>query len=156
MKRLLLIGCLFAAFACTKEPAELSGGDSGPTPPRIVGTPTSGLALKGAISIKLTPEMAQTVATAQAQLPATRGGAVTRSGVGTIDDLLNEIGAEHFERIITYNPEWEAIYDETGINRWYSVSFDEDADLGQIGSRFAALPASLSWSIRSILNISVR
>ena len=56
MKRLLLIGCLFAAFACTKEPAELSGGDSGPTPPRIVGTPTSGLALKGAISIKLTPE----------------------------------------------------------------------------------------------------
>ena len=56
MKRLLLIGCLFAAFACTKEPAELSGGDSGPTLPRIVGTPTSGLALKGAISIKLTPE----------------------------------------------------------------------------------------------------
>ena len=140
MKRLLLIGCLFAAFACTKEPAELSGGDSGPTPPRIVGTPTSDLALKGTISIKLTPEMAQTVATAQAQLPATRSGAVTRSGVGTIDDLLNEIGAEHFERIITYNPEWEAIYDETGVNRWYSVSFGEDADLGQIGSRFAALP----------------
>lgn len=139
MKRLLLIGCLFAAFACTKEPAELSGG-SGPNPPRIVGTPTSELALKGEISIKLTPEMAQVVAVAQAQLPATRGGAVTRSGVGTIDDLLNEIGAEHFERIITYNPEWEAIYDETGINRWYSVSFDEDADLGQIGGRFAALP----------------
>lgn len=139
MKRLLLIGCLFAAFACTKEPAELSDG-SGPNPPRIVGTPTSELALKGEISIKLTPEMAQAVAVAQAQLPATRSGAVTRSGVGTIDELLNEIGAEHFERIITYNPEWEAIYDETGINRWYSVSFDEDADLGQIGSRFAALP----------------
>lgn len=139
MKRLLLIGCLFAAFVCTKEPANLSGGDSGPTPPRIVGTPTSGLALKGSLSIKLTPEMAQTVATAQAQLPATRSGAVTRSGVGTIDDLLNEIGAERFERIITYNPEWEDIYNETGINRWYSVTFDESADLGQIGSRFAAL-----------------
>ena len=51
MKRLLLIGCLFAAFACTKELAELSGG-SGPNPPRIVGTPTSELALKGEISIK--------------------------------------------------------------------------------------------------------
>lgn len=140
MKRLLLIGCLFAAFACTKEPAELSGGESGSTPPRIVGTPTSEFALKGSLSIKLTPEMAQTVAAAQAQLPATRSGAVTRSGVGTIDDLLNEIGAEHFERVITYNPEWEAIYDETGINRWYNVSFDENADLGQIGSRFAALP----------------
>ena len=36
-------------------PAELSGG-SGPNPPRIVGTPTSELALKGEISIKLTPE----------------------------------------------------------------------------------------------------
>ena len=140
MKRLLLIGCLLAAFACTKDPAELSGGDSGPTPPRIVGTPTSELALKGSLSIKLSSEMAQTVAAAQAQLPATRSGAVTRSGVGTIDDLLNEIGAERFERIITYNPEWEDIYDETGINRWYSVSFDESADLDQIGSRFAALP----------------
>ena len=39
-------------------------------------------------SIKLTPEMAQAVAVAQAQLPATRSGAVTRSGVGTIDELL--------------------------------------------------------------------
>ena len=87
MKRLLLIGCLFAAFACTKEPAELSGG-SGPNPPRIVGTPTSELALKGEISIKLTPEMAQAVAVAQAQLPATRSGAVTRSGVGTIDEKI--------------------------------------------------------------------
>ena len=139
MKRLLLIGCLFAAFACTKEPAELSGG-SGPNPPRIVGTPTSELALKGEISIKLTPEMAQAVAVAQAQLPATRSGAVTRSGVGTIDELLNEIGAGRFERIVAYNPDWEEIYDETGMNRWYSVSFDESVDLGQIGSRFAALP----------------
>ena len=138
MKRLLLIGCLFAAFACTKEPAELSGG-SGPNPPRIVGTPTSELALKGEISIKLTPEVAQAVAVAQAQLPATRSGAVTRSGVGTIDELLNEIGAGRFERIVAYNPDWEEIYDETGMNRWYSVSFDESVDLGQIGSRFAAL-----------------
>ena len=32
--------------------------------------------------------MAQAVAVAQAQLPATRSGAVTRSGVGTIDELL--------------------------------------------------------------------
>ena len=156
MKRLLLIGCLFAAFACTKEPAELSGGDSGPTPPRIVGTPTSGLALKGAISIKLTPEMAQTVATAQAQLPATRGGAVTRSGVGTIDDLLNEIGAEHFERIITYNPEWEAIYDETGINVGTASRSTKTPTSARSAAVLPRCPASLSWSIRSILNISVR
>ena len=84
--------------------------------------------------------MAQAVAVAQAQLPATRSGAVTRSGVGTIDELLNEIGAGRFERIVAYNPDWEEIYDETGMNRWYSVSFDESVDLGQIGSRFAALP----------------
>ena len=88
----------------------------------------------------ITPEMAQAVAVAQAQLPATRSGAVTRSGVGTIDELLNEIGAGRFERIVAYNPDWEEIYDETGMNRWYSVSFDESVDLGQIGSRFAALP----------------
>ena len=141
MKRLLLLGCLLAAFACTKEPAEPSGDKPG-AGARIVGVPASKYTLKGSLSLKLTPEMAQSVAAAQAQLPSpdTRSGVQTRSGVDPVDAILNEIGAEHFERIIDYNPEWEAIYDETGINRWYSVAFDDEADLAAIGSRFAALP----------------
>ena len=70
MKRLLLLCGLLTAFACTKEPAAPSGGDGGQKA-RILGSPTSGMALQGSLSVKLSPEMAQAVATAQASLPAT-------------------------------------------------------------------------------------
>ena len=139
MKRLLLLCGLLTAFACTKEPAAPSGGDGGQKA-RILGSPTSGMALQGSLSVKLSPEMAQAVATAQASLPATRDGAVTRSGVGDIDAILHEIGAGRFERIITYNPEWEDVYEQTGINRWYNVSFGDEVGLAEVGERLAALP----------------
>ena len=53
-------------------------------------------------SIKLTPEMAQAVAVAQAQLPATRSGAVTRSGVGTSDELQ----IRHFDDLWVVEGPW--------------------------------------------------
>lgn len=139
MKRLLLLCGLLAVFACTKEPADPSGGGTGQKA-RILGSPTSGMALQGSLSVKLSPEMAQAVATAQALQPATRDGAVTRSGVDGIDAILNEIGAGQFERVIAYNPEWEDVYEQTGINRWYNVSFGDGIELAEVGERLAALP----------------
>lgn len=134
MKRALILGCLLAVVACTKESTEPSAAGT-----RIVGCPAPEIALQGALSVKLTPEMARRVAEAQTQLPATRNGAVTRSGVETIDELLAAIGAERFQRVVDYNPAWEAIYDRTGMNRWYRISFDRQEDLSQVGQRFAAL-----------------
>ena len=135
MKRLLIICSLVAAAACVKEPLETSG-----TQARIIGTPAPEVALQGALSVKLSPEMARTVAAAQAQQASTRaGGCATRSGVDDIDALLEEIGADRFQRIVDYDPEWEAVYDRTGMNCWYRVAFDKDADLSEVGTRFAAV-----------------
>lgn len=134
MKKFLFLCCLLAAAACTKEPLE-----SGSEQARVIGAPTSDFAMKGTLSVKLSPEMAQAVAASRTQSAATRGGTATRSGVEEIDDLLDAIGAECFERIVAYDPEWESVYDRTGINRWYRVAFDEEADLSEIGSRFAAM-----------------
>lgn len=136
MKKFLFLCCLLAAVACTKESVE-----SGSEQARVIGVPTSDFAMKGTLSVQFSPEMAQTVAAAQARTASTRSGApATRSGVSEIDALLDEIGAECFERIVAYDPEWESVYDRTGMNRWYWIAFDEEADLSAVGSRFAALP----------------
>ena len=134
MKRILFLCCMLAVVACTKETL-----DDVASKPRVLGSPTSSMALKGALSVKLSPETAQRVAAAQAALPTTRSGVVTRSGVEDIDALLEAIGAERFQRIFSYDPEWEALYARTGINCWYRIAFDEETDLAEVGSRFAAL-----------------
>lgn len=134
MKRVLLLCCLLAAAACTKETPESSASE-----PRVLGTPASEYALQGALSVKLTPEMARAVARAQGVTASTRSASMTRSGVEGIDALLEEIGAERFQRVVDYNPDWEAIYDRTGMNRWYRIAFDREQDLARVGQRFAAL-----------------
>lgn len=135
MKRVLLVCCLLTVAACTKESMDRSATET-----RIVGSPAPEIALQGTLSVKLTPEMARRVAEAQSQLPTTRSGCATRSGVGEMDDLLAAIGAERFQRVVDYNPAWEAIYDRTGMNRWYRISFDKQEDLSEVGRRFADLP----------------
>ena len=139
MKKLLLLCGLLAVFACTEEPADSAGGNGG-RKARVLGSPTSRLALRGSLSVKLSPETAQAVAAAQAQLPATRSGVATCSGVGGIDAILHEIDAGRFERVVAYNPEWEDVYEQTGINRWYTIAFDDEIQLSEVGERLAALP----------------
>lgn len=152
MKKLLLLCGLLAVFACTEEPADSAGGNGG-RKARVLGSPTSRLALRGSLSVKLSPETAQAVAAAQAQLPATRSGVATCSGVGGIDAILHEIDAGRFERVVAYNPEWEDVYEQTGINRWYTIAFDDEIQLSEVGERLAALR---SWSTGLIPAISVR
>lgn len=139
MKRLLLLCCVLVSFACTKEPAEIAGGksDGGVI---VSGSPASEAALKGTLAVKLSPEGARAVAAAQVAGVKTRGGVATRSGVATLDESLEQIGAEQFERIIAYDPEWEAAYDDTGINRWYRVKFNDEVALVKAGELLASQP----------------
>ena len=55
MKKLLLLCGLLAVFACTEEPADSAGGNGG-RKARVLGSPTSRLALRGSLSVKLSPD----------------------------------------------------------------------------------------------------
>ncbi|MEG2061932.1 MAG: S8 family serine peptidase [Alistipes sp.] len=133
MKRLLLACLLLSLFACTKEFSEDSGRNGDQSESIVVGAPA--LAAKGTLAVKLTPEAAQAVTQAQ-----TRSGEATRSGVENLDAVLTQIGARHFERIIAYDAQWEALYTETGLNRWYRVAFDDEVALAKAGQLFAERP----------------
>lgn len=133
-KFLLLLACLAAAFSCTKDLTEAASGNSGEQGAPVLGDPQ--FAAKGTLSVKLSPEAAAAVLAAQ----RAKGTLPARSGVENIDAVLEEIGAVSFERLFTYNPEWEACYEDTGINRWYVVGFDKQADVAAVGKRFAVQP----------------
>lgn len=137
MKRLLFVCCLLVSFACTKELATESAPEESGT---VLGSPESELAQNGTFAVKLSPEGARAVEAAKARVPRTREGVPTRSGVAAIDQALGSIGAVRFERIVSYDPEWEAAYDQTGINRWYRVRFDERIALAEAGELLAAQP----------------
>ena len=134
MKKILIVCSLAMFVACAKEPSAPQGN----APAVVEGDPTSEIVQPGTVAVKLTPEAARQVEAAKAAVPKTRSGAATRSGLGGIDEALDRIGAESFERIVAYDPEWEAAYDDTGINRWYRVRFDERTALAEAGRLLAS------------------
>ena len=95
------------------------------------------IAAKGTVAVKLTPQAAAAVVAQQ-----TRSGetVAARSGIEDIDAALERIGVTRFERLWAYDPAWEDRYSVTGINRWYTVYFDEHTDVAEVGKLLAERP----------------
>lgn len=53
----------------------------------------------------------------------------SRSGIPTTDEILDILGAYHFERVFPVDPRTEARSREAGLHLWYLVRFDENVDL---------------------------
>lgn len=71
---------------------------------------------------------------------ATRsGGAATRSGIPSTDEVLDILGAYHFERIFPVDVKNEERTRSAGLHLWYRVKFDENTDLKEAASRLAKL-----------------
>lgn len=129
MRRLLLLGCLLAAFACTGERVEPSRGTGGAV---VVGRPDG--AVPGTLAVKLTAEAADAVEAAREK---TRGLA-TRSGLNITDEILDRIGAGRFERIIPHDDLFEAQHRANGLHLWYRIHFDDDFPLAEAGELLGA------------------
>ncbi|WP_418991745.1 S8 family serine peptidase [Alistipes sp.] len=131
MKRLLLVfAALVFTLGCTKEPAELSSGGKDAPGAAIVGD--ARIAAKGTLAVKLSAPTAKAVV--ESMIASGEGA---RSGVEELDTVLDEIGATGFERVFAYDPAWEARYEDTGINCWYAVYFDEAADVSAVAKKFS-------------------
>lgn len=133
MKKMLLFCGFLSLFSCVKETPETAGGKQEGNA-RIIGTAEG--AMKGTIAVKLSPAAAKAV---DAAVGVTRGG-MTRSGVTDIDAVLDRIGTDDFYRIVEYDEQYEALYDKTGLNRWYRIRFDEETDMELVGRELAAVP----------------
>lgn len=135
MKRILLVCGLLALFSCTKDQTEVAS--DGGTQSGAVFSGSLSKAAKGTVAVKLTPQAAAAVVAQQ-----TRSGetVAARSGIEDIDAALERIGVTRFERLWAYDPAWEDRYSVTGINRWYTVYFDEHTDVAEVGRLLAERP----------------
>lgn len=70
----------------------------------------------------------------------TRSGAIaTRSGIPSTDEVLDILGAYHFERVFPVDERHEERTRKNGLHLWYIVKFDANEDLASAVERLSQL-----------------
>ena len=90
---------------------------------------------EGELLVKFSPEVADMIA----QVEPTRSGMVTRSGVPSVDVVMELIGTYHIERVFPYDEKREEVTRQSGLNQWYVVRFGGDYTAEQVAKQFEAL-----------------
>lgn len=123
MKKILLSLCtIFLVAACTEDSLTIQIADS------VVTLPSE--ASEGELLIKFSPEMSDIL---------DQQGASTRSGIPSTDEVLNILGAYHFERVFPINESTEVQTREAGLHLWYLVRFDKNTNLEEAIKRISLL-----------------
>ena len=92
-------------------------------------------ATAGEVIIKFAPEMEAILD----QTMTRAGGAATRSGIPSTDEVLDILGAYSFERVFPVDSANEARTREAGLHLWYIVRFDEGEDMHKAFERLSRL-----------------
>lgn len=94
-------------------------------------------AKNGELLVKFRPEVADVV---EAQVAVvTRSGVSTRSGLPSMDEVMDIIGAYQFERVFPIDSRNEGRTRESGLHLWYSVKFSEAINLEQAAEDLARI-----------------
>lgn len=67
------------------------------------------------------------------------GGVATRSGIPSTDEVLDILGAYHFERVFPVDERHEERTRENGLHLWYIVKFDANEELASAVERLSQL-----------------
>ena len=136
MKKNFLYTALFALILASCSEQEFIEQPSTPAGGTEVQFPAD--VTSGELLIKFDPAMTEILD--QALTVATRsGGAMTRSGIPSTDEVLDILGAYHFERIFPVDTKNEERTRTSGLHLWYRVKFDENTDLKEAAGRLAKL-----------------
>ena len=136
MKKNFLYTALFALMLASCSEQEVIEQPSTPTGGTEVQLPAD--VTSGELLIKFDPAMTEILD--QALTVATRsGGAMTRSGIPSTDEVLDILGTYHFERIFPVDTKNEERTRTSGLHLWYRVKFDENTDLKEAAGRLAKL-----------------
>lgn len=125
----MIMGVSMLAFAasCTTDNASISTVDKAPD-----GESTF---VEGELLVKFTPEVVAILEDAG----LTRGGELTRSGVPTLDEIVEIVGGCRIERLFPVDEANEARTRASGLHRWFVVRFDKGVSTSAVAARFAAL-----------------
>ncbi|MGM9763739.1 MAG: S8 family serine peptidase [Candidatus Cryptobacteroides sp.] len=132
MKRIVYIILAIAAFSAVscaeKESLNL--------PEKPVVLPETD-AVEGELLVKFDARVADIL---DEVLPATKaGGPATRSGIVTVDDVLELVGTYQFERVFPKNAKTENQTRQSEMHLWYIVRFDREHSLAEVSGRLRGL-----------------
>ena len=136
MKKKFLYTALLALTMTACSEQELVEQPTPPTGGTEVQLPAD--VTSGELLIKFKPEMTDILD--QTMTRSTRsGGAMTRSGIPSTDEVLEILGGYHFKRIFPIDPKNEERTRAAGLHLWYVVKFDENTDLQEAANRLRQL-----------------
>ena len=136
MKKKFLYTALFALLLASCSEQELIEQPSTPVGGTEVQLPAD--VTSGELLIKFDPQMTE-ILDRTLKVATRSGGAATRSGIPSTDEVLDILGAYHFERIFPVDVKNEERTRSAGLHLWYRVKFDENTDLKEAASRLAKL-----------------
>ena len=120
----LLLCVAFALTSCVQD-VMTEGGK----------TPSQGEAYSaGEVLVKFTPEVA-----AMLEEAGVVRSTVTRSGVGSIDALLDLVGGFEISRVFPRDERHEERTVRDGLNLWYLVRYSNDYSVEEVSRRFSQL-----------------
>ena len=124
---LLVSAAMTLAASCVKEP--ISG-----TMPDVLAGNVENPYLPGEVVIKFDPSLSDLLDKAGlSRTPA------TRSGVTTVDEILEIVDGYRLERVFPEVKATEAQSREAGLHLWYVVHFSEDEDVKEVVKKLSAL-----------------
>lgn len=136
--KLLIFASLLLA-ACSTDPMQEipNRGDSAPeieTSDKICNT--SDDAVAGSLIVKFGEEAIPSLEQNALNAAKTRS-ALTRSGIESVDDILNDLHVTSLERVFPEAGEHEARTRAAGLHRWYVLGFASEEDLDKAAERLA-------------------
>lgn len=134
MKKIYLYVIIIALFVVACTDSDIIGPGTGT--PDVPTTDIPVDAINGELLIKFSPEMSDIL---DRTFTRAAGFASTRSGIPSTDEVLEILGAFHFERVFPIDVRTEERTRETGLHLWYLVRFDENTDLQSAMGNLAKL-----------------
>lgn len=119
-------------ISCSDNNVVTDGGDTGNAP--VIDLPEG--ANQGEIMVKFKAEYAS-----QLNRISTRaiGGVVTRSGLFSMDAVLETIGTDNLHRVFPIDSKTEERTRKAGLDLWYVIHFDESMDLKEVATKLSGV-----------------
>lgn len=130
---ILFVAFAMVCFSCSRE-ENVVVPEEGDAP--VIGFPDG--ATRGELIVKFKPETAPRL---DRMAASSTQGAVTRSGVGAVDSLLDRVGGCAVERVFPVDSRNEQRTRKSGLSLWYVVRFDKNTDLRRLAKDLSKISA---------------
>ncbi len=135
MKKYLHIFCAavgLSVISCSINEESIVTDETSVKVPELAGD-----AVAGELLVKFDPQVSDIL---DRIMPVTKsGGPATRSGIVTVDDVLDLVGTYQVERVFPKNTRTESATRESGLHLWYVVRFSDEFRLEDVAKRLSSL-----------------